>query len=348
MRWAFDGRGGTMALLALAAVALYVASRTAAAALARNGSLRPGLRAAGHWLPIAVTAVVALQLGRPEIAVTLAFSTSIASLAFVLGVLTYIAPMEDLPASRRAWPFVLPAALLTLVAGFSGELTWIHALAMAVMGGAVYAAWREATAQAQASPSAAPLLADAPAAQAPPPPREQPSWIPAVEIVLAVALAIVGGWAAVTVAGRVASTARFVSTSLMTVSVLTPLLALPMLAAVPHERAKEHTASMASTLVAVLTIVWHIKTGIAVVSTAAGGAPIDGAYSLTEAFRIDPKPLPFPLVTWRVDAVVLAVLGFAMIPVALGRWALGRWEAIGLVAGYALYLVATAAITVRT
>jgi hypothetical protein len=37
-----------------------------------------------------------------------------------------------------------------------------------------------------------------------------------------------------------------------------------------------------------------------------------------------------------------------MIPVALGRWELRRWEAIGLVAGYALYLAVSAAVSVRS
>lgn len=349
-----------MVLMALAAVALYAASRTAAGTLAREPLARPGLRALGHWLPIAVTALVALQLGRPEVAVGLAFSTSVACLSFVLGVLTYIAPMEEPPASRRVWPFVLPAALLSLVAGFSGEVTWVHALAMSVMGGAVYSAWREATGREAIDRAAQPPAAGLPFAEAvsaePLAARPQPAWVSALEVFLAVALAVLGGWAAVGVATRVASSARFITTGLMTVSVLTPLLALPMLAAAPQDRAKSHTASMASTLVAVallnlcallplLTLAWYVKSGIAAAATAS----VDGSYAanVITAVRDQPKALPFPAIAWRVDAVVLTVLGFTMVPVALGRWALGRWEAIGLVAGYALYLVATAAVSVR-
>src|SRR5688572_2673399 len=95
-----DGRGGALALGALAAITLYVASRTAAGALARRGGYSAaGLRAVGHWLPIAITAIVAVRLQRPEVAVALAFSTSVAALSFVLGVLTYIAPMETPPLS---------------------------------------------------------------------------------------------------------------------------------------------------------------------------------------------------------------------------------------------------------
>ena len=332
-------------LAVLAGVALFAASRTAAGALAR-GWAQPGRRALGYWLPVAVTCLVALGLGRPDVAVALAFSTSVAALSFVLGVLTYIAPMEAAPASRRAWPFVLPAALLALVAGFSGEFNWVHALALLVLGGAVYSAWGEAARGEAEVPPVAEVAAE-PAA------GERPRWLTPVELVLAVALAAVGGWAAVMVAERAAASVPLVSTRLVAVVVLTPMLALPMLTSVPADRAAAHTASMSSTLVALallnlcgllplLTIAWHVKGVVAAAGQnayAAGGAAAAAAH---------PAPMPFPLTTWRVDAVVLTVLGFAMIPVALGRWELRRWEAIGLVAGYALYLAVSAAVSVRT
>jgi Ca2+/Na+ antiporter len=345
-----DGRG-TLWLAVLAAATLFASSRAAAGALTRGGTLgaaRPGQRAVGFWLPIAITCFVALRLGRAEVAVALAFSTSVAALSFVLGVLTYIAPMEAPPPSRRAWPFVLPAALLALVAGFSGEFNWVHALALLVLGGAVYSAWREAAARGDAEqvPQAVAVGTDAE--------EQRPRWLAPVELVLALALAVVGGWAAVTLAERAAASVPLVSTRLVAVAVLTPLLALPMLTAVPPDRAAAHTASMASSVVAlvllnlcvllpVLTIAWHVRGGLA------GWATQQASTSpLVSAAAARATPMPFPLATWRVDAVVLTVLGFAMIPVALGRWELRRWEAIGLVAGYALYLAVSAAVSVRT
>src|SRR4051812_26212760 len=135
MPLAIEGRGGTLLLMALAAVTLFVASRCAAGALARTSG-RPGLRAVGHWLPIAITCVVALHLRRPEIAVALAFSTSVAALSFVLGVLSYVAPMEGPPSSRRAGPFVLPAALLAAGAGVPGLVTPVDALVVLASCGA--------------------------------------------------------------------------------------------------------------------------------------------------------------------------------------------------------------------
>lgn len=338
-----DGRGGTVLLLALAAIALFVSSRTAAAALTRaSQGARPGLRALGHWLPIAITCIIALQFRRPEVAVALAFSTSVAALSFVLGVLTYIAPMDAEPNWRRAWPFVLPAALLALIAGFSGQFTWVHALAMLVLGGAVYSAWREAGGRADA---------ETPATEPVPRPAR---WVTGLEILLACALAAVGAWAALRLALRASESIPLVSTRLIAVAVLTPLLSLPMLASVPRDRAPAHTSSMASTLVALallnlccllplLTVVWHVTGGI----TTAGAQGNPYASNLFASVATHATPMPFPLATWRIDAVVLTVLGFAMVPVALGRWELGRWEAMGLVAGYALYLAASAAVSLR-
>ena len=354
MLFGSDGRGGALALAALAAVTLYVSSRTAAGVLTRGrGPARPGLRAAGHWLPIAITALVAVQLRKPEIAVALAFSTSVAALSFVLGVLTYIAPMETAPASRRAWPFVLPAALLALVAGFSGQFTWVHALAMLVLGGAVYSAWREAVARGEAE-AVVEAVAAADASNENAAPAVRPPWVLAAEILLAAALAVVGGWAAVTLASRAAATLPLVSTRLVTIAILTPLLSMPMLSAAPPERAAAHTSSMASTLVALallnlcgllplLTILWHLHGGATAASGVAGATTTQYVLAMTA----NAPPMPFPLATWRIDAVVLTVLGLAMVPVALGRWELGRWEAVGLVAGYALYLAISAAVSVR-
>jgi hypothetical protein len=53
------------------------------------------------------------------------------------------------------------------------------------------------------------------------------------------------------------------------------------------------------------------------------------------------QPMPYPMTVWRIDTVLVLVLGFALIPISLGRWSLGRAEAGGLIAGYVLYLALT-------
>ncbi|MEL7238063.1 MAG: hypothetical protein AAGK78_04310, partial [Planctomycetota bacterium] len=44
---------------------------------------------------------------------------------------------------------------------------------------------------------------------------------------------------------------------------------------------------------------------------------------------------------WRLDGLVLAVVGVLLLPVAAGRWRLSGFEGIGLLLLYAGYLVAT-------
>ena len=95
------------------------------------------------------------------------------------------------------------------------------------------------------------------------------------------------------------------------------------------------------TLLPLLALFWHVKTGVA------GPQGAAASWFPFSAILQNGQPLTYPLATWRVDAVVLVVLGFAMLPVSLGRWELGRWEGAGLILGYAMYLILEAAVTVR-
>lgn len=54
-----------------------------------------------------------------------------------------------------------------------------------------------------------------------------------------------------------------------------------------------------------------------------------------------PRLLLFPAAAWRVDNLILVVAGVLLLPVAFGKWALGREEGMTLIAGYFFYLSAT-------
>ena len=364
MRWAADGRNVTVVMVAVAATLLYTASRTAASALAGRGrpggsaSLRPGWRGVGHWLPIAATALVAAARGHADVAVALAFATSVCCLSFVLGVLLYLSPLHELPATRRAWPFVLPAALLSLIAGFSGHLNWIHALAMMLLGGALVSVWRD-PALCEPSPAAPPF-----AEGSTDPVTTRVGWYRAAEFALSVALAVVGGWYALNGVVRASAASHLFPPATLAVVILSPLVTLPMLNPSPADAPRGETGSAVSTLVAVATlnlcallpllaIVWHVRTALAGPAVLPGAAQLSAAttravepVSLWSLFERG-SPLPFPLPTWRVDAVVLTVLGFVLIPVSLGRWELRRAEAVGLILGYAVYLILVAFASLR-
>ena len=52
-------------------------------------------------------------------------------------------------------------------------------------------------------------------------------------------------------------------------------------------------------------------------------------------------PMNYPIAVWRVDTVMLVVLGLFILPIGLRRWTLGRREGIALILGYAAYLILT-------
>ena len=58
----------------------------------------------------------------------------------------------------------------------------------------------------------------------------------------------------------------------------------------------------------------------------------------TDGENLIPRVLSYPLGVWRVDSVILVVIGMMLIPVSLGRWVIGRNEGIALVLGYVIYV----------
>jgi hypothetical protein len=52
-----------------------------------------------------------------------------------------------------------------------------------------------------------------------------------------------------------------------------------------------------------------------------------------------PPGLALPLRIWRVDAVLLCVVGLLLLPAAAGRFRVGRVEGVCLIIAYAIYLI---------
>lgn len=349
------------ALIAVGAVMLYVASRAAADALAGDDPALAGRRALGHCLPIAAVALLSLHPGiarpgadggRPQIAVALLFATSVACLSLVLGIVTYLAPVTDLPPTRRAWPFVLPAGLLALVAGFNGALTWVHAGMLALLGLVVMNLWTGVAEEGEAG-----AIPFATTERIPARSRDAKWWL---QLGLAVALAWVGGWAMGRGAARLELSSRLFSGALVAGTVLSPLLTLPVLGTAARIAERGHGGSAAATLVAMalinlclllplVIVVNYAVTGATEPAATAGAAAATTGQSLGAfaALREFGQPTPYPLVSWRIDTLVLVVLGFAMIPWATGRWALSRAESAALIFGYAIYLALVAFLSSR-
>ena len=320
-----DGRLTAGLMILLSAGGLYVACLAAITAIAPADGSKPGLRALCGWLPIVTTALCAVLLHHPEVAVAIIFGTSVANLSLLFGLVTYLRPMQETLPRRRAWAFVLPAALLSLVAGFGGALTWEHALMLLALGAAILGVWRD---DARNRPASAAVFQPAE------PIRAQSQRWP--QLALAVGLAFVAGWAAVRGTVLASQLAQMPGAALIAVSVLSPVLTLPTLRTgvilAEHGKAEDALAALVGTVLLNLCVLlpgavllWYVTPG-------------GGAASVSDAV----KGMPYPWGVWRIETVALVILGSLLAPIALGRWVLGRSEAALLVLGYAVYLASIA------
>jgi hypothetical protein len=365
-------------LMIFGAVLLYVASRAAVDAATRVDDPAPMAMAAGHWMPIVWVALFATALGHSEVGLGVAFSSSVVLLSLDLGVLGFMAasrqqeaeaaqapqaaqmpqtiaapldavappsepssapppapasaPRVDPPSARfapmaTARAFVLPAALFTTMAGFRGALNWLHALMLLLLGGVVAAIWfgnaRHRPARAAHGLSA---------------PRRL------LELFLGIVLGGVGAWVIYLGTIRAGRDLSGVTTGLLAVIILSPVLTLPVLGTGATAVQNGRLGRMFSTLAAMVLLNLCVLIPAVVLMMYARDsvlAWLAGQHHFHE-IRAQLSAVPFPLAVWRVDSVLLVVLGLLLIPVSMGRLIIGRMEGVTLVVLYAIYLIMSA------
>lgn len=368
-------------LLALGGAGLYIAARFGTHALIGRGhqpsgpSDRPvsGGIALGHWAPTVAVSMTALLLGRPDLAISVTFAVSVAALLLALGMTVFLVPSEPLPLSRRVWPFLLPAGLLIVVAGFGSALNLIHALMLAVLGVCVLGVWQslrdERTAIDQVLSAADDAAAepavkeDAPLAYMGPVPKpmnvaERLLHWRTLQWSLSAGMALLAAWWVVHGTLLAESSSSWMRVGILVAGAISPLLVLPLLAigtdlAQRNRSGEACSACVALALMNLLGLLPMLIIGWAVRSVALNGLP-SASYASTRQGLFQPASewfmrlpsIPLPLSVWRIDAVVVTVVGFALLPAALGKWRLGRIEAIALIAGYAGYLAVSAFMSV--
>jgi Ca2+/Na+ antiporter len=319
-------------LIAASAIGFYVAARVAVDAITNLEHPSATRLALGHWFPIAFTALVAVSVGQPGVAVCIAFGTCVASLLLNLGLITATTGDTVGPAdSSRAWPLLIPVGLLAFTAGFRAHLNWIHAVILLIQGIMVMTLWSTQYPKDDGSPS-----------KPDPQPQDRPSnlspmrWI---RLFLALIIAIFAAFVALYGTLRMATEIPLTTPGLIAAVGLSPLLVLPMIGTgtVLAERGQASTA--ASSLIAVALLNLCLLLPLLIVATIARNFYL----KLSDA----PSQIPFPIATWRVDAVLILVMGALLAPVSMGRWRLGRTEGVFLVIAYAAYLGATSVLAVR-
>jgi Ca2+/Na+ antiporter len=334
-------------ILLVGAVLLYVASRAGVEALAGSHSA-PGRRAFGHWLPIVAAALVAVVMNRADLAMAIIFATSVGCLSLLIGSICLVGPAsEDNKAYRRFWAFALPAALLALLAGFAGQVSWRHAILFLVEGAILYSVWREIAGGESVSVASIDIpAADLPAAET----KEADSFCK-LNFALCLLLAIVGAIAAMLGTLKIGRNLSALPDSTSVVGILAPLLVLPMLTSgatlAQRDRAWAAVTSGVGVvllniclLFPVVVLLWYPRQAIQFTS-------LHQIHFSFDLWR-NATPLPFGWLTWRVDSVVLVLLSFLLIPVSMGRWRLGRAEGFTLVLIYVVYVLLEAAGSLRS
>src|SRR5688500_8885360 len=363
-----------------AAAAFYVASRAAADAVSEPAgtSASPMRHALAQWVAIACVCAVAVWLDHAEIAVGVIFSTAVGALSLHLGVTIASSPdtrararrsghgfdvvieeregvtagdaAEATPAipvrGSRAWAMILPAGVLALMAGFSGKLTLIHALLFAIQGLLVMMVWDRR--------QDASLFAEG---------RSRLSMGRRAQLALATALALIGGVLAVYGAVRMSDETGIMSTGLIASAALGALLVLPMIgsASVLASHGQTQTAVGASVVIVLLNLCcllplviagWHARQHYfpPLAPPAQAIAPPATTQSAEDDPMAEVEPLPeddmppvlgFPIAVWRIDTVLLILLGLMLLPVSLNLWEMRRMEGMLLIVIYACYLVGT-------
>ncbi len=336
-------------------VALFACSRVLSTILPRRVEAI-GMRSLGFFIPIAAASLISMLMGRPEIAVGIIFGSSVGAMTTVIGFIALAGPLGDGPAHwRRIWPFQLVASILVLISGFKGTFGWGDAVALLVEGLLLLTLWND---REQAPATAGSVLEGAWAGGAKP---LQPIDYAGVEtlrrndgemamfilqLLLVAVLLWFGGWGVTQGAVRTSNALRGLSTSGMAGSIVSLALVMPMMYGAWRQADGGRgwipvTAQIGvvllnlCALLPVLILLPYAAKVFPFIAHFAGDslAPRGGLATL----------LIFPSPMWRIDNVVLIVVGVLLLPVSIGKWRLGREEGMVLLAGYFFYLTTTLA-----
>ena len=374
---AFVRDNAAVLLLAGAAAGWYAASFAATDALA-GARLALRRRVLAQWLPVATMAIVATLAQQTDIALGVLFATSVAALSLVLGIVTVThefgrratepggfpviesrdadpprgvqsveAPQGPTAVGRRLWAFVLPAGLIILLAGFTGRLNGLHAMLLAIEGLVILSVWN-------ARGEFDEIDAAAPAPEAVP--RTTRGMLRrTVEFALAVVLALLASWAGVRATRDVSREIGLVSGGFVAAMLVAPALVLPMIGSgMALARANLYSGAITASVGLVLLNLcfglplvigtwyarpmWPDRTDRLVAMIApAEDAPTTAPVTDVNPAAPDPS-IRFPIALWRVDTVVLILLGLVLLPLSVGRWLPGKFEGVLLVFVYVIYM----------
>ncbi len=297
--------------MALAAIAIYVASRALADALGTGSTHATLWRSFGHALPIGAIAIAAVVAKLDPLAVGVLTASSVMCLTLVAGVAALSTPQVGLLDGASAWPMLSSAALLVLIGALMGGISQALAAGLLLIGGLMLWTHKgQSTTESAGRPTHHPS-------------RSLRSWI---TILLSAALIVVTALLAIAAVRGISTTgrSRTLTAGMLAATTIAPLLVLPIVGSTSNLAAASGSSS-ASLSIAVGVAGWNLCLWL----------PLAG---LIKHHR-DGSPLALPVGVWRVDAVLLLMLSLWYWPIALGRWKTNRPLGLALVGTYVLFLV---------
>jgi hypothetical protein len=141
-----------------------------------------------------------------------------------------------------------------------------------------------------------------------------------VQLMLSIGLIALSGWAAVTAVANLAEQSELFRPAIANSLVLGPVVVLPMipLLATMAENGMA-TAALETLVLFVLLNLCGVLPAIAAVHPG----------------------MTIPMLSWRLDSLLLVVIGLLLLPPAIGRWTLGKREGLALMACFVAYLMIT-------
>ncbi|HVT90453.1 MAG TPA: hypothetical protein VHD56_16485 [Tepidisphaeraceae bacterium] len=313
--WLHDKTGPLY--LSLAAVGWYMASIAATAALTAVRDT-PGRRALAVWAVMLPIVVLASIIGHYEIVIGMIFASSVASMTLVLGIVTISTHRTQPTLPRKTWGLILPVALICFLIGLHGGFHWIHAVVLLIQGIVIYGLWND--------PS-----------NSKPPMRVQTAGPGHRAVLLAVAgIGAVGAaWLAITATQQIGQKLNIPYHGVVTAIMLAPAMVLAMIGLGLHDANEDHYDLAVSGQVGFVLL--NLCLTLPLATAIWLSRPLWLSIPVEEA----PVALPYPMSVWRVDTIMLVIVGFLLLPVSLGRWNIGKFEGIGLVVIYVVFLMLT-------
>lgn len=315
----------SLLLLLGASVVLYAGTR-----LLWSAVPWPGL-----WRGVAMSGpMIALALyhapGSPGMAVSLLVSAAVLALTLGVGVSTIDLPVAEADGSPTLRT-LLPLVATVCLCGFRGGLGWFEAFALAIVGGLTL--WTAAGE------------------------RRTPRVASPMNMAIPAVLILAGGLVLLIYAtGLFRHASGSAAFGPVVVLLTVPAVLLAILGLLTAE-AREHRpdtpqetavglaiACLGLGLPAVIAVgnAWPL---VAEWRTAmATTQPATQAATQATTWLASSPPVLMPLVTWRVDSVLLVVVGVLLLPIGFGRFKLGRAEGAWLILIYLAY----AAVATRT